>query len=770
LALTGRDELLADLHAGFESADLTGPQITALFGLGGVGKTCISVEHAHRHLAKVGIAWQFHAEDPAVLRAEFGELAAQLGARDLADTRDPVITVHAVLAYFPAKWLLIFDNARDWASVVELLPPAGRGQVLISSQSTEWSSVRRSEVPVLPIEVAAGFLMKRTGHENRGLARHLAFELGGLPLALEQAAAYMRVSGDDLGEYLVSFKQWRTEILRRGDPSGYSKTVATAWMLAFDRLEQSAPNAVTLLRLLANFAPEAVPLLLILRPRSALIKRLGHETESALTQLLDHPLTVKDAVGALRRFSLVSAPADGFLTVHRLVQMIAIDQMSPGLAAQWQQAAAVLVEAAIPQDPERPEDWRDFAALLPHARKALPVSSDGLERIAHYLGFSGSYVAARDLEQKIVEEKQSTLGSEHPDVLTARAHLARWTGAAGNWIGARDQFAALLPLFGRVLKPEHPDTLRVRGNLAYWTGQAGDPAGARDHFAALLSAAERLAGPEDLEALSTRYYLARWTGEAGDADNARDLFAELVRIRTRVSGSEHLETLRARQALAHWTGQAGDPTGARDLFAELLPIAKHLCGSEHPDTLHIHGNLARWSGEAGDAAGARDLFAELLPIRETISGPEHPDTLRVRHELARWTGQAGDPSRARDLFAELLPVAERVCGPGHPDTLHIYGNLAHWSGRAGAPLTARDLFAALLPIAERVGGPEHPDVLTAWAYFAQWTGEAGDAAGACEMFSKLLPVRERVSGPEHPDSVRARKSLAYWQVQLGRAK
>ena len=101
--------------------------MVALSGLGGAGKTSVAVEYAHRHLAEVGLAWQFAAEDPAVLKAGFGELAAQLGVRDLADTRDPVASVHGALAAYPRGWLLVFDNAADPASVTGFVPPVVAG-------------------------------------------------------------------------------------------------------------------------------------------------------------------------------------------------------------------------------------------------------------------------------------------------------------------------------------------------------------------------------------------------------------------------------------------------------------------------------------------------------------------------------------------------------------------------------------------------------------------------------------------------------------------
>ena len=138
--LAGREELLADLDARLTAG--TGPRVVALHGLGGAGKTSVAVEYAHRHLAEVGLAWQFPAEDPALLRAEFVRLAVQLGAREMVDARDPVASVHGALAVFPADWLLVFDNVLNQQAVQPFLPPAGRGRVLITSQSAAWPPAR----------------------------------------------------------------------------------------------------------------------------------------------------------------------------------------------------------------------------------------------------------------------------------------------------------------------------------------------------------------------------------------------------------------------------------------------------------------------------------------------------------------------------------------------------------------------------------------------------------------------------------------------------
>ena len=641
LFLAGREGLLAELDA--RLAGQPGPRVAVLFGLGGAGKTSVAVEYAHRHLAEVGVCWQFPAEDPAVLAAEFAVLAAQLGAREVVDLRDPVASVHAVLARAGAGWLLVFDNAPDRASVEAFVPPAGPGRVLITTQNQHWPPGQALDVPVLAPQVAADFLVTRTGDPDRAAARELAVELGGLPLALEQAAAYMQATGTTLARYLPLFRGRQADLLARGDASGHPADVAATLGLALSRLADEAPAAAGLVCLLAFLAPEPVPLALLLAGAQA-AGRLGPEVAAVVGPLLGDAVAAGDVITALRRYSLISPAGDGLVLVHRLVQAITRARLPAEVAGQWEQAAAALIQIAVPANARLPEAWPVFAVLLPHARPVLDLTSDGMQRIARYLGYSGSYPAARDLYQLIADAHTDSdaYGPEHPRTLTARHNVAVWTGAAGDAAGACDQLAALLPIRERIRGPEHPDTLITRRELAHWTGEAGDAAGARDQVTALLPISERVMGPEHPDTLITRGNLAAWTGQAGDAAGARDQLAALLPIRERVMGPEHPDTLTTRASLAAWTGQAGDAAGARDQLAALLPIRERVRGPEHPDTLTTRASLAYWTGQAGDAAGARDQLAALLPIRERVRGPEHPDTLTTRANLAYWTGEAGN--------------------------------------------------------------------------------------------------------------------------------
>ncbi len=372
--LAGREELLAGLDARLAAGPGLGVGVVVLCGLGGAGKTSVAVEYAHRQADRCAVVWQLPAEEPAGLVAAFAELAAHLGTGG----GDPVGRVHAVLAR-RSDWLLIFDNAPGPESVRGLVPPTGGGRVVITSQFGSWPGRQVLEVPVLDRDTAAGFVLDRaeaTGAAAEAAAWELAAELGGLPLALEQAGAYMQASGRTVGEYLGLFRTRRGELLGRGDPAGYDKRVTTTWALAFAGLS-GAGQAAGLLRLVACCAAEDIPLGLLLRPGLP-AEDFDAVVAPLLVPLLGDELARDEAVAGLRRFSLISAPRAGLISVHRLVQAITLDQLPPGEAAAWRQAAAVVIEAALPGDPDDPGSWPVFAALLPHAQAALDPASYGM--------------------------------------------------------------------------------------------------------------------------------------------------------------------------------------------------------------------------------------------------------------------------------------------------------------------------------------------------------------------------------------------------------
>ncbi|MFD0480864.1 tetratricopeptide repeat protein [Nonomuraea thailandensis] len=395
-----------------------------------------------------------------------------------------------------------------------------------------------------------------------------------------------------LTRYLDLLKNIPARMYATTTPAGgdTERVVAKVLTLSHTRIQQINPLAIRVLNLLACFAPDNLP--------CSILDRLP-ET---------HPLQVGEALALLASYSLITltpSPADlqpgepeDLVSVHRLIQAVTLHQLTPDQHNHSRQAAADLVLAALPSDPDTIDAWPAYRALLPHARTVLPPGSPGLYLLVDYLDASGDYRNALQLQQDICIHAVAALGAEHPDTLTTRHDLAVLTGRRGR---------------GRRPRPARHPAPHRRAR----PGRRTPPH--PDH-----PARNRLLD-----------------GEAGDAAAARDQHAALLPIEERVLGTEHPDTLNTRHDLASWTGEAGDAAAARDQYAALLPIEERVLGAEHPDTLTTRANLARWTGAAGDAAAARDQYAILLPIEERVLGTEHPHTLNTRHDLASWTGRRG---------------------------------------------------------------------------------------------------------------------------------
>jgi tetratricopeptide (TPR) repeat protein len=611
------------------------PRVVVLCGLGGVGKTSLAVEYAHRRLAEVAVTWQVSAEDPAVLAAGFAELAAQIGAREVADLRDPVASAHAVLAAYPAEWLMVFDNAPDEASVRRFIPPAGRGYVLVTSQSQHWPGQQVLDVPVLDLEVAAGFLVDRTGDPDYSSAVALARELGGLPLALEQAAAYIRATVGNLAGYSTKFRQRHLDLLARGEPVGYDKTIATTWGLAFARLERDDPRAVGLLRLLACCAPEPVPLRLLLPETfNSPDSEFGPGAEPILRLLLSDALSVGDAVAALRRFSLVTPSGDGLVLVHRLVQAVTLAQMPADLARQWQQAAGLLIDAAIPADSSRPGTWPTFAILLPHARAVLPANSDGMERIARYLRHAGDYRAARIVAEQVVEARRCSLGDGHPSTLRAIVEFASALRALGEFDA---QFVLLEQIIGplrNVLGDDHRITLDARHSLALGLRDRRQWEAAASEFRTVLDLQRKSLGEDDAATLATRSALASLLQRQGQFDQAEAEYRAVLAARQRVLGDRDPDTLSTRHALAYVLQVRGQSETAETEYRAIIELQRETRGDEHPGALGARHNLASVLQDQGRWDEAEAEYRAVLAARQRVLGDRHRDTLSTRHALA----------------------------------------------------------------------------------------------------------------------------------------
>jgi TIR domain len=370
---TGREQTLAELYASLFS-NQPGAWKQALWGMGGAGKTQIAVEYTYRHKAKYELVWWLRSEEPTTLSADYAALAIDLDLpeKSLKDQSEIGKAVRRWLEHNPG-WLLIFDNAQNPTDLQNYFPRGGGGHVIITSRNPEWGSdAKVIGILVFGRQESIDFLLNRTKQRDVVAAGNLAEALGDLPLALEQAAAYISKSGMPFSHYLEMFQKHRKKILELGEPTAYPDTVATAWEISFRKVQKDSPPGADLLKLCSFLAPDEIP-------KSLLLGGAEHLPETLASAIKDE-LELEDAISALRSYSLINMVegSDAF-SVHRLVQAVTRDRLSSEVQTRFAGAAVRLIDATFPEDLlDNVDSWAECASLLPHALAVSYVFSSHL--------------------------------------------------------------------------------------------------------------------------------------------------------------------------------------------------------------------------------------------------------------------------------------------------------------------------------------------------------------------------------------------------------
>ncbi len=189
----------------------------ALHGMGGIGKTQLALAYCREYGdGYAGGVWWFSAETDAGLQLD--ALACCDAARvPVGEGELPSLALKRWLAAQPGAWLLVYDNAEHAAALAPHLPDGGPHHVVVTSRDPAWGGVA---APVELDEWTAGqgadFLAGRLPGAPRGELAALSVDLGGLPLALEQAASYVETTGCGVARYRELFASAAASLLDRG--------------------------------------------------------------------------------------------------------------------------------------------------------------------------------------------------------------------------------------------------------------------------------------------------------------------------------------------------------------------------------------------------------------------------------------------------------------------------------------------------------------------------------------------------------------------------
>ncbi|WP_395091363.1 tetratricopeptide repeat protein [Armatimonas sp.] len=782
----GRRAELAALSQAFERH-----QKTYLFGLGGMGKTQTALEYAHASAASypLGILW-VRAESAATLDEEYRSVAYVLRLPQ-AETPDISVVREAVRQELSTHddYLLVLDNVEDLQTIAPYLPTGGGGQVLITTRIHQIvpkdAGVSLQE---LNDDAGADLLLTRAGHDPQGsperkAAKKFSHTVDGLPLALDQAGAYIAASVSTVASYQALYAQSGARLRkRRGAQAGIShESVATTFEVAVQRIGEVWPEdsedeetaavareaAIEFLRVCAFLAPDDIP--------DVILKQAGSHLSEPLQKCAADALVYDVTIQRLLKFSLMSVRTDEsyvygtqLFSLHRLVQDVILDGLTEEEHSQYQQLAITAVSQSHPTDWNT--RWDHYSHLASHSQKITDIIfRHGIETehaglLCNQLGFhkerQADYATVLPLYKRALSIRETSPGANHPDTAESLNNLGALYRIQGNYAAALPLFERALSICEMSLGANHPNTATSLNNLAMLYESQGNYAAALPLFERALLISEMSLGADHPNTATSLNNLAGLHKSQGDYAAALPLFERALLISEMSLGANHPDTATSLNNLAMLYKSQGNYAAALPLFERALLISEMSLGADHPDTATSLNNLAGLHESQGNYAAALPLSERALLICETSLGADHPDTAGSLSNLAGLHESQGDYAAALPLFERALSIREMSLGANHPSTATSLNNLAGLHESQGNYVVALPLYERALSIREMSLGANHPSTATSLNNLAMLYKSQGNYAAALPLFERALLISEMSLGANHPSTATSLSNLA----------
>jgi tetratricopeptide (TPR) repeat protein/DNA-binding XRE family transcriptional regulator len=674
---TGREEDLAHLHAQLQAEQGAEVSIHVISGLGGIGKTQLALEYAYRYRHSYAAVFWIQADTAERVQSELAALASLL---DLPEQRalDQEQATRAVRHWFEghSNWLLIVDNVEDIMSVSAMIP-AGAGHVLLTTRAqANGTLTRHMDLEQMTLDEGMLFLLHRAkivgGNEPlervdealRGQARAIVCELGGLPLALDQAGAYIEETGCDLSGYLDRYHRRSADLLKRRGRfvADHPESVSMTFALSYERIERMNKAAADLLRLCAFLAPDAIP--------EELLTESASEPGSMLAPVAADPVAFDEALAVLRSYSLVHRHADTrTFTMHRLVQVVLKDLMDEETRREWAECALRAVHHVFPHEVAT-GGWPRFCQrYLPHAlyciqhiegeRLRFPEAAQLLTRVGTYLKDRACYDEAQQLFQQALRlQEQFPLPEYH--TLTETLHqLGQLYFKQGRYSQAEACWRQTIALQNEHMETQYHERVRT------------------------------------LNHLGTLYL------EQGRIQEAEPLFQQALllweQIDTQHSGGAYSLICRGWCYVHQGRYDEADP---------LLQRALALLDQGGPDHLFIHGfrQLGRLYMLQGQNHKAEEFFQRALACWEQLEYPQ-PCTTLIFNDLASLRIKQGRYAEAEAYYRRAIRFWDQL-GFQYPLVAESLNGLALLLIKRGASIEAAPLLQRALHLRKQWPG-EH---------------------------------------------------------------
>ncbi|KAK6605152.1 TPR domain-containing protein [Botrytis cinerea] len=767
-----RNDGLVDRTEIFESLDqLLNPAIqnrsVAIWGLGGCGKTQIALEYAYRCRDKnsSSIFW-IRADSEATFVQDYSDLAkiarlsSDLKAEDL---------LNAVKQWIENQkdWVLILDNADD---------------LRIFKESYSTSENKQADDPKLlrfiprhrslpkPIWDTRFHIIK----DEKSILELLE-GLGNLPLAIVQAASYIRNTKISVRQYLKSFESEQSDLLSeefqdvyRPD-SNVPNAVMRTWHISMKKVAEESPCSERILNTIAFFNNKGIPFKLIEEAAGATYS--NHEILLAATRLSDYSL--------LQAQRAVDEELPTY-EQHRLVQLATRryywEQGHSEKAEQLDiEVLALRKEVLGEKHPDTIFAMENLASTWwqqGHSEKAEQLEIEVLALRKEVLGEKhpgtifamanlastwrqqGHYEKAEQLEIEVLSLRKEVLGEKHPDTILAMANLASTWWQQGYYEKAKQLQIEVLALQKEVLGEKHPDTILAMANLASTWRQQGHYEKAEQLEIEVLSLRKKILGEKHPFTILAMANLASTWQQQGYYEKAEQLQIEVLALQKEVLGEKHPDTILAMANLASTWRRQGYYEKAEQLEIEVLSLRKKILGEKHPFTILAMANLASTWQQQGYYEKAEQLQIEVLALQKEVFGEKHPFTIFVMANLASTWWQQGHSEKAEQLEIEVLSLRKKILGEKHPGTIFAMANLAStwYQQDQSSCITKRDL------------GEKHPDTIFAMANIALTWWEQSHYEKAEQLQIEVLALQKEILGEKHPDTIKAMANivLTWW--------
>ena len=754
----GRKEMLEALHDQLSASTTTAVVPGALHGMGGIGKSQIAIEYVYRHSTDYDLIWWIPSEERQGIQNSLVELAQrlELPVERSVDTAVPAVLEALSIGEPYRRWLLVFDNADEPEAVRKFWPRRGEGHILVTSRNSQWAEVAQAvEVNVFRRAESRELLQRRNVGLEDDDADRLASALGDLPLAIEQAAAWRAETGMATNEYLQLLENKRTELLDSRAPVGYDLTVVAVLDVSLDRVEKEKPGARKLLDVCSFLSPEPIPRAIFTGVRSVPVS-------DELEDILGDPIELGRAVREITRFSLAKIDhRSDTLHLHRLVQLVLRNKLTPDQQEQTRHTAHLLLANVDPRTPDAVGSWKRYAELLPHIRAvdARNCTDRWVRRMAinavNYLFAFGDPSGALEMARSFADFWSEKLGETDPDTLVVSRWWGRMLRALGRFEEGRIVAERTLKLMRETMGDTHEETLLTMHTVASDLRAKGDFQAAREMNEFAYQSAVQRFGDDDPDTLAAANNYALSLRLVGEFSAARDLDERTVERKKTVLGEDHRHTL---LTLDNWSvdlRETGDYLGARQAQEDTVRQMRAELGGRHPMTLSAIKNLAiayRKAGQHQQQAALR-LALEATQGLVTKYGESHPDAMSATMDLSIEYRHEDDLAEARRLGTRVKELYEASWGKKHPFSVAAATNLAVTLRLQGAVGQARELNEQAFADMREVLGPDHPFTLVCATNYASDMAASGDYEAAYALDQDTLLRSVRVLGEKHPSSL-----------------